>query len=216
MTTLHKRSHQNMDMQQERSRLARDIHDGAAQYLIHALYIINHARQLLEALPEHPEYRPMLYEDMHHVAHSVEMSLSELRQQISSLMPSQLQGRDLSTALRDLLTDFMLNMPGLTINADLQNMQAVPRPLAGTVFRLLQEALHNVYKHAHASIVEVRGSIHAGILLLEVSDNGVGLDETALHLGLRSLRERVQEVGGELEVESRAGRGTTVRIRIPL
>lgn len=216
MTTLHKRSHQNMDMQQERSRLARDIHDGAAQYLIHALYIINHARQLLEALPEHPEYRPMLYEDMHHVAHSVEMSLSELRQQISSLMPSQLQGRDLSTALRDLLTDFMLNMPGLTINADLQNMQAVPRPLAGTVFRLLQEALHNVYKHAHASIVEVRGSIHAGILLLEVSDNGVGLDETALHLGLRSLRERVQEVGGELEVQSRAGRGTTVRIRIPL
>ncbi len=216
MTTLQKRSQHDMDIQQERSRLARDIHDGAAQYMLYALYGIHRSIYLLEALSEHPEYQSLLHEEMQHVAHSVETGLNELRQQITSLMPLQLQGRDLPTALCDLFADFMLNLPTLTINADLQGIQTVPRPLAGIVFRLLQESLHNVYKHAHASIAEVRCSVHDGVLLIEVSDNGKGIDESVAQRDLRSLRGRVQEVGGQLEVESKAGRGTTIRIRIPL
>jgi signal transduction histidine kinase len=204
------------EIQQERSRLARDIHDGAAQYLIYVQQMLSHALQLLEELPQHPEYRLMIYADLGRAAHSVEMALAELRQYIIALTPPQLQGHDLPTAIRDLLADFMLNSPGLTIAADLQDMQAVPRPLAPTVFRLIQEALHNIYKHAQASTVALRSSVHAGVLLLEIGDNGKGLTSDAIQNGLRSLRERAQDVGGTLEVESRPERGTTVRIRIPL
>src|SRR5205823_2485449 len=103
-----------------------------------------------------------------------------------------------------------------------------PLTLEVPVFRLIQEALHNVRKHAQASCVHIRIHMLAGLLLVEVSDNGIGFDVAKVMsgnhghagdtppLGLRSMRKRVQQAGGKWEIESKHGRGTTIWARFSL
>jgi signal transduction histidine kinase len=82
------------------------------------------------------------------------------------------------------------------------------------IYRVAREALHNVTKHAAAGRVELRLMPEAGGLVLEVCDDGRGFDPGAAfpgHLGLRSMRERIERLGGRFEIDSAAGRGTRVR-----
>jgi signal transduction histidine kinase len=87
-------------------------------------------------------------------------------------------------------------------------------------FRIFQEALTNVARHAQASAVEVTLNVHAGELHLEVHDNGRGIPPEALSgkgaLGLVGMRERAQSVGGQLDIRSAPGEGTIVHLRLPL
>jgi signal transduction histidine kinase len=86
------------------------------------------------------------------------------------------------------------------------------------VYRIAQEALHNTVKHARANNVGIKMECGPGWLTLEVSDDGVGFDSRGDfpgHLSLRSMRERATRLGGTLELESTAGRGTRIRARIP-
>ena len=84
----------------------------------------------------------------------------------------------------------------------------------------MQEALHNVHKHAHATEVELRIHLKETTLLAEVCDNGIGMKAEMhydrQHLGIRIMRERVQEVGGSVEFESSPGKGTCTRVIFPL
>lgn len=82
----------------------------------------------------------------------------------------------------------------------------------------MQEALHNTVKHAQASTVELKLECSPNGLTLEIGDDGVGFDPTGSfpgHLGLKSMRERAERLGGTLEVESNPGKGTHLRARIP-
>ena len=96
----------------------------------------------------------------------------------------------------------------------------LPEPYATAVFRILQESLTNVVKHAHASLVEVSLDQVDGLLTLSVRDNGCGFDVSNPRkpdsYGLIGLRERAYLVGGEVEVESSHGRGTLIAVRIPI
>lgn len=87
----------------------------------------------------------------------------------------------------------------------------LPLKVKQDLYRVVQEAMHNAVKHAHASNIDLRLYQTRGMLTLEVSDNGRGFDATASfpgHLGLHSMRERVTSLGGELQIESTSGRGT--------
>jgi len=87
------------------------------------------------------------------------------------------------------------------------------------LFRVLQEALTNVMRHAHAHTVEVRLSVEQGCLCLRVSDDGQGFGENAgqgKSFGLVGMRERVQMLGGQLIIDSQPGEGTTITARVPL
>ncbi len=87
------------------------------------------------------------------------------------------------------------------------------------LYRIAQEALHNIVKHARANNVELRMSCGSGWISLEVSDDGVGFDasgEFPGHLGLRSMSERAERLDGSLEVEAAQGSGTRIRARIPV
>ncbi len=87
------------------------------------------------------------------------------------------------------------------------------------LYRIAQEALHNIVKHARASVVALRLAEEANEIVLEVRDNGRGFDPAGPfpgHLGLRSMRERVTKVGGTLTIESMPGRGTCVDVRLPV
>src|SRR5260370_22308753 len=100
----------------------------------------------------------------------------------------------------------------------------VPSSLEDPVFRLIQEALNNVRKHAHASQVIIRIRVLSGLLTVQVSDNGTGFlpeqdyksAQPGQHVGLRLMRERIERVGGFLELHSKPGEGTTLKARFPL
>jgi signal transduction histidine kinase len=107
------------------------------------------------------------------------------------------------------------------VDVDAPSERVELRPLAEEqLYRLTQEALTNVVKHAHAQRVRVRVAQReqAGELLLEIVDDGVGFDPSLAHpghLGLGTMADRAASVGGRLEVSSHAGKGTTVRAVIP-
>ena len=95
---------------------------------------------------------------------------------------------------------------------------SLPFMMKETLYRITQEALHNIVKHAHATTVELRLRALATEIMLEVIDNGVGFNlEQSFpdHLGMQSMRERVAPLGGTLQITSAAGRGTQVRVVIP-
>lgn len=86
------------------------------------------------------------------------------------------------------------------------------------LYRLAQEALHNVVKHARGRAAIIRHEIEGSRLLLEVIDDGVGFDPEAVslgHMGLRNMAERAAQAGGSLTVESRPGHGTAIRLKVP-
>jgi signal transduction histidine kinase len=101
----------------------------------------------------------------------------------------------------------------------LQDDIAIDRPRATALFRILQETLTNVARHAHATLVNVRLARENGSLILDVRDNGKGISEeersAGRSLGILGMRERVLVLGGELAIRGAPGKGTAVTVRIP-
>jgi len=107
----------------------------------------------------------------------------------------------------------------LTVDADLGEEPDLLMETKHALYRVAQEALHNIVKHARASKVELRLARQANEIILEVRDNGKGFDPAGPfpgHLGLRSMRERVTKIGGTLLIKSVPGQGTCVEVRMPI
>jgi signal transduction histidine kinase len=110
-----------------------------------------------------------------------------------------------------------------SVHADLCDEPAVPFEVKEALYRIAQEALNNVAKHAYATHVTLRLTVSSagapgGTLVLEVQDDGVGFDPQRGypgHLGLQSMEERAARAGGTLAVDSAPARGTMLRVRIP-
>ncbi len=213
-------------VKRERERIARDLHDGTLQYLVHALHRLEYIERQLETVSYQTHELVVVQGELHQTAVLLTRTLDELRRSVTSLMPPQLEQHDLLSALHMLLAEIRETMPTLEMHTDLRAVHRVPLALEGTIFRLVQEALHNVSQHAHASSVSLRVRATTGMLFVEVSDNGIGLFATEqlgtpnmvphVGLGLRSMRERVEAVGGRCEIEGLPGRGTSVRARFTL
>jgi len=107
----------------------------------------------------------------------------------------------------------------LTVEADLGEEPNLSQETKHMLYRVAQEALHNIVKHARATTVNLHLAGKENEFILEVRDNGRGFNPAGLfpgHLGLRSMRERVTRVGGTLAIESVPGQGTCVGVRIPI
>ncbi|MGH9195690.1 MAG: sensor histidine kinase, partial [Acidimicrobiia bacterium] len=106
---------------------------------------------------------------------------------------------------------------GLEIEAEWCDEPDFPYEIKETVYRIAQEALNNIVKHARARRVELRISCAEDEIVLEIGDDGVGFasEEAPGHLGLRSMRERAIRIGGVLHVESALNQGTRIRAHIP-
>jgi len=205
----------------ERARLAEELHDGPAQVLSNAVLRV---RIVERALRDDPAGAVAELEGLRQ---DLERETERLRDYIRQLRPSLVQPGDLASELSEVAGQLRQD-PGLEVVIDLAAPEDELEPEALTaVLRVALEALRNIRKHARAGRVRVAtrleppdSSEQLGWWILEVEDDGKGfvLDapETAArrHFGLRFMRERAQQVGGQLDIVSGAAAGTTVRLRL--
>jgi signal transduction histidine kinase len=197
---------------EERQRLARELHDSVSQALYGIALGARTARTQLDRDPEKAA------EPMDYVLSLAEAGLAEMRALIFELRPESLESEGLVAALEKQLAASRARY-GLTIDADLGDEPDVAIEKKEALYRIAQEALHNVVKHASATEVTVSLGREDGALRLLVADNGLGFDpegDFAGHLGLRSMSERARNLGGEVVISSAPGAGTRVSARLPL
>ncbi|MFP5332789.1 MAG: GAF domain-containing protein [Acidimicrobiia bacterium] len=199
----------------ERNRIARDLHDGVSQLLIGAMLELTSGRRRLER-GSAEESLPSL-EAAQELLRRVE---SEIRRVVHDLHPQALEGLGLAAASRRLLDEYADQSgveTSITIDGDLTTL---PARCEVSAYRILQESIHNVASHANARRVSVTLGVSENSLTMEVADDGRGFDPDVAvangHLGLRSMRQRAEMLHGTLEIDSGAGRGTTVRALIPI
>jgi two-component system, NarL family, sensor kinase len=192
--------------ERERRRIAADLHDGVVQNLAGVSYSLSAAASSAPA-----ELSPTLRE----AAGETRQALRELRSLLVEIYPPDLQREGLEAALEDLLAPCAAR--GLETRLAVDD-EELPPAVESLFFRAAQEALRNVVKHAGAERVDVEVGRRNGLATLRVEDDGSGFDVDGQppgdHFGLRVLRDLVREVGGDLEIDSKPGRGTVVCVEV--
>jgi PAS domain S-box-containing protein len=199
--------------EEERTRVARDIHDQLGQALTAIkLDMSSLVRELPAGVAQQSKRASSILQ-------LVDESIQAVRRISTELRPGILDDLGLVAAIEWAGEDFQART-GTTCGLDLpQEVIAVDPEQATAIFRIFQETMTNVARHAHASKVEVRLAREDGDLTLEVHDDGKGMPEDKLmnieSLGILGMRGRAMLLGGELTISSPPGKGTTVRVRIP-
>jgi PAS domain S-box-containing protein len=188
----------------ERRRLERNLHDGAQQRLVALSLSLRVAQAKLEADPA--AARAILADTGEELA----LALEELRELARGLHPAVLTDRGLRAAVEVLAA----RSPVVVEIVEIPD-ERLPEPVEAAAYYLISEALTNVAKYADASHVSVRVTGREAGLLVEVSDDGVGGADPANGSGIRGLADRVEALGGSLELVSPAGEGTSLRAEIP-
>jgi signal transduction histidine kinase len=200
----------------ERNRLALELHDVVSQKLFSLVLTAEAASTLLDRDPAAARAQVARLQELAREA------LDELRSLLLELRPPELDRDGLCGALRKHV-EVLRRVHGVAIELDIDDGvgAGVDDGRDREILRIAQEALHNALRHAAARGVAVRLGGHDGRLVLEVQDDGIGFqpadDELrSKHLGLTSMEERARRLGGRLEIRSRAGAGTTVRLEVGL
>jgi signal transduction histidine kinase len=204
-------NHLQTAREDERSSLARELHDELGGLLTAAKLDVARMRSRLSAAP------PEVLERMMHLVKTLDEGIALKRRIIEDLRPSSLNNLGLKAALEILCVEFA-ERSELQVKTDIQEL---PLDDAGklTVYRLVQEALTNVAKYARAATVHVSVAANGAWADIDVRDDGVGFDPNAARAaahGLAGMRFRVQSGQGELKIKSRPGQGTTIHARLPL
>jgi len=197
----------------ERRSLSRELHDEVGQMLT-ALRMELRSLEELRTAPA-DQFRSHL-EDAKHLA---EQSLRALRDMAMGLRPSMLDDLGLGPAVQWQARQFAKHA-GIPVNVQLDGMPSpIPEPHRTCIYRLVQEALTNCVRHAHAKSVDIAISRQSESISVSIKDNGVGFDPSNVRgrgLGLLGMQERVMVVGGALSITSQKQRGTLLLAKIPL
>jgi signal transduction histidine kinase len=208
---LHERARQAA-MLEERQRLARELHDSVTQ----ALYGISlYAEAAGRALAD-GDTAPVAA-NLREISETTREALGETRLLLFELRPPLLEEQGLTAALRARLQAVEARA-GLEVAFECRGQERLAPDKEQELFRLAQEALNNVLKHAHARHVRVCLELAADRGVLEVADDGVGFEPSLRGgdgFGLPGMRERAERLGGTLSVESSPGAGTRVRVQVP-
>lgn len=203
----------------ERRRLAGDIHDGISQRLVTLSYRLDAAAQAAKSIDD----RSALTEQLDRARELADLTLQEARAAISGLRPPVLDDLGLSGGLASLAR----SIPQVDVRTDLADVR-LPDHIELALYRIAQECLQNVVKHARATEARLTFTVDTGdsgdVARLEIVDDGVGFDTLEHPLGsdemggygLLSMAERAEIVGGRLNIRSRPGSGTAVTATIPV
>jgi signal transduction histidine kinase len=200
----------------ERRRLAGDIHDGISQRLITLSYWLDAATR---TVTESPGELSTAGAQMSRARELVDLTLQEARAAIGGLRPPVLDDLGLAGGLASLAR----SVPQLRLELDLSD-ERLPDHIEVALYRIAQECLQNVVKHAKAGTARLTFGVHEDTARLEIVDDGVGFDTFENPLGsdemggygLLSMAERAEIVGGRLNIRSRPGSGTAVTATIPV
>ncbi len=206
--------------EEARKKLARDLHDGPTQSVSAIAMRINLARKLIERNPQMAVQELVKIEELAH------RTTKEIRHMLFTLRPLILESQGLIAALQAMADKMRETFnQEVCIQVDPKLVSQLEMGKQGVIFYITEEAVNNARKHAHASLIEVRlQPVEPGIALLEIADNGVGFDVAAVDrsydqrgsLGMINLRERTELVNGLLQIDSAPGKGTRVKVYIPL
>ena len=199
---------------EERERIGMDLHDGIIQSIYAVGLTLDHARLLMSEDPEAARQR------INQATSDLNSTIRDIRTYILDLRPRQLHNEALMQGVQRLVTEFRVNtLVDVNLEGPNDGLADLPDAPAIALFHICQEALANVAKHGRARHVEVSLWSTADRVLLEVSDDGRGFDtgKTQLTLGhgLANMETRAHNVGGEVEISSEPGHGTTVLAWVP-
>lgn len=197
----------------ERTRLARDLHDSVAQTLYGLTLQAEAANRKLTAGQTEAvhSYLDAIQED-------AKQTLQETRLLIFELRPPILESSGLAAALQARL-DTVEARSGLAMRLNLQDVGRLAPTVETGLYRIAQEALNNAARYAHAAELQVQLEQKDGHILLAVADDGVGFDPTAVppgSVGLQGMAERVAQLNGRLTIDSAPGKGTKIQVEVPL
>ncbi len=200
---------------EERNRLARELHDSVTQSLFSVTLLSEAALNLLDRDPAKARERIDRANEL------AQGALAEMRALIFQLRPMALQEEGLLSALKKHL-NAVRSRDGVLVQLQVTGAaRRLPAPVEDAAFRIAQEGVNNVIKHAgSAPGARVELNFDVRTLHVVIADNGVGFDPTAPRptgkFGMSSMLERAEGVGGRLYVDSAIGQGTTVRAELPL
>ncbi len=197
---------------QERNRLARELHDAVKQQLFSLNLTVGSIQSILTSQPEIAQQR------LKQVVAQSQSIHQEIDTIINQLRPPALQDQGLASALQS-LTETWQHTHQISVQYAAQAEREVPVTIEQSLYRIAQEALQNIGKHAHATAVEVHLVYTAADVTLTVQDNGQGFDPAAKPnkgLGVQSMHERVAPLGGAVTVKSAPDNGTIVVARVPI
>lgn len=199
---------------EERTRLARDLHDSVTQSLYSLVLLTEGWRRLLSA-----GSGSQTEDYLGRIGEIAQQALREMRLLIHELRPPVLEQEGLVGALRKRL-DAVEKRVGIEARVVMDDLVELPASLEEGLYWITQEALNNALKHAAAKKEIVRICVEGKMLVLEIADDGQGFDlEAAKHkggMGLVIMRERAREMGGTLTIQSAPGQGTVVKVSVPV
>lgn len=196
---------------QERNRIAREIHDGLGHTLAAQTIQINNT--LLFWQSNNDKALTFLKQAKELGAEA----LLEIRRSLSVLRSNPLQGQSLKSAIEKLLIDFQ-QTTSIEPSCKIDLPHTLPTEVNTALFRIVQESLTNICKHAEATSVTVKLLAHAGMIHLSIEDNGKGFNPTqnTTGFGLQGMRERSIALGGQLNLHSQLGTGCCISVSLPL
>lgn len=203
---------------EERTRIACEIHDGLVQSLAGVNFKLDLCEQLILKDPKASQTT------LRQTRAELKLAIQEARQVIFNLRPVHYDQLELIPALTNYLKSYETQSHIKTEFSVTGDEKTMPPKTKVFLFRILQEALSNVEKHAKADAVSVHIEIGRHTLMATVQDNGIGFDVEAVsrnpekwdHFGLRGIVERARLVGGQAKIESYKGRGTRIVMHVPL
>jgi signal transduction histidine kinase len=200
----------------ERRRIALDLHDGLGQSLSLIKHAVENASGLVQA-----GAADAAVEALNQLVPRVKEAISEVRRVCTDLRPSLLDDLGILLTLSWFFREFEASCPDISVEKVIGVIESdVPKALHITLYRILQEATHNSLKHAHASRISVALQRTGALLQLVIADNGDGFvtdrvaqkDGESHGLGLLSMRERATLSGGDFRLHSSPGQGTRIEI----
>jgi two-component system sensor histidine kinase UhpB len=203
----------------ERTRISRDVHDQLGQALVTSKFYLQWMDQALSA-GNFSNVLPLWQSRLKAVIQEMDVTLAAVQKICFDLRPAELDQLGLGAALERQVQEFA-SRTGISCETAVHiDEKRITMEQATALFRVLQEALTNIARHAHATHVDVHLTQQNGQARLEVQDDGIGIQESKVHdeksLGLLGMRERLRPLGGQLQIARSKGKGTTLVALLPL
>lgn len=196
----------------ERVRIARELHDGVGQYLSAVKLNLSNLQSTLQLTNEQE------IKLMKNALSVVDDSVKEVRSVSHNMMPGDLLEKGIEDAVRSFID--RIRSEKLSIEFDIHLLSAkLESTVEIIIYRVIQEVVNNIIKHAQATFVNIQLVQHENELVLMVEDNGIGFDINSLKnpgIGIKNIRSRVEFLNGSVDIDSQPSKGTTITIEIPL